>query len=59
MNIISNTIKGKSKLFVGPIPLIASEKQIKQSKFTDKERATTLWTPVLIYPTGFSIEHKK
>ena len=52
-------ITGRSKLFVGPIPLNASKKLIKPSKFTEKERAATLWTPVLIYPTGFSMEHDK
>ena len=49
----------KGSLLEGSVVLSASLNEIKESALKDRDRKIIMWTPVLLWPTGFPKIHKK
>ncbi len=51
--------ESSASIFEGSVPSAASQRSIKESKVTERERKATFWTPVMVWPTGFIKKHSK
>ena len=55
LSIISET----SSLLTGSVASAASLISLKESKAVIRDRKIVFWTPVMIWPSGFVMRHKK
>jgi len=46
-------------MLVGSVASAASKVPLKASKITVRDRKIVFWTPVMIWPAGFTKAHKK
>ncbi len=56
---ISSISKLSSSLFEGSVALNASNAELKESAVKFRDRKINTWTPVLVWPIGFSKQYSK
>ena len=56
---ISSISKLSSSLFEGSFALSASNTELKESAVKTRDRKINTWTPVLVWPIGFSKQYSK